>query len=91
MAELHQQIYRYPRLGRHDVISQRPSPSFSARARKIAAIIIVLGFVFWLGFSVSTYHPPRTSYPYYDTQKPVPPWSEPMSLKGNYDREEGHK
>lgn len=91
MAELYQQIYRHPRLGRRDVISRRPGLSFSAHARKLAAIIVVLGFVFWLGFSVSTYHPPRASYPYYDTQKPVPPWSEPMPLKGNYHRAEEHK
>jgi hypothetical protein len=91
MTELHQQIYRYARLRRRDVISQRSGLSFSAHARKLAAIIVMLGFVFWLGFGVSTHHPPRPSYPYYDTQKPVPPWSEPMPLKGNYDREEWHK
>jgi hypothetical protein len=55
---------------------------------KRAAIIVVLGFVFWLWFGVSTYHAPLARYPYYDTQKPVPPWSEPMPLKGNYGRGE---
>ena len=30
--------------------------------------------------------PARPSYPDYDTQKPVPPWSEPTPLKGNHDR-----
>jgi hypothetical protein len=85
-AELQQQIYRHPRLWRRDVISQRPRPSSLTHVRKLAAIIVVLGLVFWLWFGVSTYHAPRASYPYYDTQKPVPPWSEPMPLKGNYDR-----
>jgi hypothetical protein len=59
------------------------------QVKKLAAVIAVLGFVFWLWFGASTYRAPR-SYPYYDTQKPVPAWSEPMPLKGNYGREEGH-
>jgi hypothetical protein len=58
--------------------------------KKLAAIIVVLGFVFWLWFGVSTYRAPLASYPYYDIQKPVPPWSEPMPLEGNYGREESH-
>ena len=86
-AELQQQIYRYPRLWRRDVISQRLQPS-STHAKKLAAVIVVLGFVFCLWFGVPTYRPPLTSYPYYDTQRPVPPWSEPMPLEGNYDRPE---
>jgi hypothetical protein len=91
-TELREQIYRDPRLWRQDVISQRPRPSSLTHVKKLAAIIIVvLGFVFWLWFGVSTYHAPRASYPYYDTQKPVPPWSEPMPLEGNYDRGEKHK
>jgi hypothetical protein len=84
-ARLQQQIYRYPRLWRRDVISQRLHPS-STHAKKLAAVIVVLGFVFCLWFGVPTYRPPLASYPYYDTQKPVPPWSEPMPLEGNYDR-----
>ncbi|HEU0049006.1 MAG TPA: hypothetical protein VFQ43_15545 [Nitrososphaera sp.] len=89
--ELRQQIYRPPGLWRRDVISQRPRLSPLTQVTKLAAIIVVLGFVFWLWFGVSTYHAPRASYPYYDTQKPVPPWSEPMALKGNYDRGEEPK
>jgi hypothetical protein len=82
-TELREQIYRDP--------SQGPGPSSLTHVKKLAAIIVVLGFVFWLWFGVSTYHAPQASYPYYDTQKPVPPWSEPMPLEGNYDRGEEHK
>jgi hypothetical protein len=86
-TELREQIYRDPRLWRRDVISQRRRPSSLTHVKKLAAIIVVLGFVLCLWFGVSTYHAPRASYPYYDTQKPVPPWSEPMPLEGNYGRE----
>jgi len=78
-------------LWRRDVISQTPPPSTLTHVKKLAALIVVLGFGFWLGFGASVYHAPRASYPYYDTQKPVPPWSEPMPLKGNFDRVEEHK
>lgn len=88
-SELQQQIYRQPRLWKRDVVSQRPHSSSLTQVKKLAAIIVALGCVFWFG--VSTYHVPRASYPYYDTQKPVPPWSEPMPLKGNYGRGEEHK
>jgi hypothetical protein len=90
-AELQREIYRHPRLWRRDVISQRPRSSSSTHVKKLAAIIAVLGFVFSLWFGVSTYQAPRASYPYYDTQKPVPPWSEPMPLEGNYNRGEEPK
>ena len=90
-AELRQQIYRQPRLWRRDVISQRLRPFFLTHVTKLAAIIVVLSFVFCLWFGVSPYHKSRASYPYYDTQKPVPSWSEPLPLKGNYDRGEEHK
>jgi hypothetical protein len=86
-TELREQIYRYPRLWRRDVISQRPHPS-STHARNLAAVIVVLGFVFCLWFGVSTYRAPLASYPYYDIQKPVPAWSEPMPLEGNHGREQ---
>lgn len=90
-AELQQQIYRYPQLWRRDVISQRPRSSSLIHVKKLAATIVGLGFVLCVWFGVSTYHAPRASYPYYDTQKPVPPWSEPMALQGNYDRAQQHK
>jgi hypothetical protein len=90
-TELQQQIYRHPRLWGRDEISEPPRLSFLTHVKKLTAIIVVLGFVFWLWFGVSTYHAPLASYPYYDTQKPVPPWSEPMALKGNYHRGEEHK
>ena len=51
----------------------------------LAAIIAVPAFLFGL-ISLSTYHTPRPNYPYYDTQKPVPLWSEPMPLEGNRDK-----
>jgi hypothetical protein len=90
-AELRQQIYRYPGLWRRDVISQRARLSPLTQVTKLAAVIVVLGFVFWLCFGVSTYHAPRATYPYYDIQKPVPPWSEPGPLEGNYGRGEEHR
>jgi len=90
-AELQRQIYRHARLWGRDVISQRPIPSSFTHVKKVAAMIIMAGFAFWLGFGVSTYHAPRASYPYYDTQKPVPPWSEPMALEGNVGRGPEHK
>ena len=90
-AQLLRQIYRHRRLWRRDVLSQRPRLSSLTPVKKLAAIIVGLGFVFSLWLGVSTYHPPQASYPYYDIQKPVPPWSEPMPLKGNYDRGQEHK
>jgi hypothetical protein len=90
-AELQQQIYRHARLWRRDVISPHPSSSFSPRPKKLVAILVVLGSLVWLWFGVSTHHAPQASYPYYDTQKPVPPWSEPLPLEGNYGREAQHK
>src|SRR4029450_133679 len=53
-----------------DVISQSPPFFFT-----LAPIMTALGFLFVHWFGLSTYHAPRPSYPYYDTQKPVPPWS----------------
>jgi hypothetical protein len=49
----------------------------------IIAFVLGLGFVFGMWFNVSTPTAPRPTYPYYDTQKPVPPWSEPTPLEGN--------
>src|SRR5438270_12854751 len=69
-----------------DVISRRP-PFHFTRVKQLAVISAALTFLFFgLSFGVSTYHTPRPSYPYYDTQKPVPPWSEPTPLEGNRDR-----
>ena len=68
-TELQQQIYRRPRLWGRDVISEGPRPSFLTHVKKLTAIIVMLGFVFWLWFGVSTHHAPLASYPYYDTQK----------------------
>jgi len=84
-TELRQQIHHDPRLRTWDVISQRPRFRLTF-VKQLAAIIAVLTLLFGLWFGVSTYHTPRPSYPYYDTQKPVPPWSEPTPLEGNRDR-----
>ena len=81
---LPRQIHDGLPLLRADVISQR-RPSFFTHVKQLAAIILALG-LFWLAFALPTYHAPRPSYPYYDTQKPVPPWSEPTPLEGNRDR-----
>jgi len=84
--ELLRQIHHDPPLRTRDVISQRP-PFLLTRVKQLAAIIAALTFLFvGLWFGVSTYYAPRPSYPYYDTQKPVPPWSEPTPLEGNRDR-----
>jgi hypothetical protein len=88
--ELREPIYDGPSVWKRDATSQRP-PSFHTPVKQLAATIVALGFLFWLWFDVSTYHAPQASYPYYDTQKPVPPWSEPMPLKGNHDRGEEYR
>ena len=75
-TELLQQIHHDPPLRIRNVISKRP-PFLLTLVKQLAAIIAALTFLFGLWFGVSTYHTPRPSYPYYDTQKPVPPWSEP--------------
>ena len=62
----------------------RPPTSFLfTHVKEATAIIVVLAFLFGFWFGVSTHHTPRPSYPYYDTQKSVPPWSEPAPLEGN--------
>ena len=84
-TELRQQIHHDPPLWTRDVISQR-RPFLLTHVKQLAAIIAALAFLLGLWIGVSTYHTPRPSYPYYDTQKPVPPWSEPMPLEGNRDK-----
>ena len=69
------------------LLARPPTPFLFSHVKRVAAIIAVLSFLFvGLWFGVSTHRAPRPSYPYYDTQKPVPPWSEPVPLKGNHDR-----
>ncbi len=85
--ELQQQIHHDPRLWTRDVISQR-LPFLFTHVKHLAAIIAALTLLIGLWFGVSMYHAPRPSYPYYDTQKPVPPWSEPTPLEGSRDRGE---
>jgi hypothetical protein len=55
-------------------------------AAVIIAFVLGLGFVFGMWFDTLTRSAPRQTYPYYDTQKPVPPWSEPAPLEGNRNR-----
>jgi hypothetical protein len=55
-------------------------------AAVIIAFVLGLGFVFGMWFDTLTRSAPRQTYPYYDTQKPVPPWSEPTPLEGNRNR-----
>ena len=67
------------------LLARTPNPFLFTHVKRVAAIIAALSFLLiGLWFGVSTYHAPRPSYPYYDTQKPVPPWSEPMRLEGNH-------
>jgi len=88
-TEFRQQIQHDQPLRTRDVISQRPR-LLVIRIQQLIAIA-TLGLLFWLGFSVSRHHAAQPSYPYYDTQKPVPPWSEPAPLAGNYSKEGGYK
>jgi len=80
------QTHSYTKLRRRDVISQRP-PFLFTHVKQLAAVMAALTLLFGLWFGVSMYQAPRPSYPYYDTQKPVPPWSEPTPLEGNRERE----
>src|SRR5207248_7707134 len=84
-SQFHQQIHDdMPRWTR-DVISQRP-PFLFTHLKQLIAILALGCFFAAVWFGVSAYHAPRPTYPYYDTQKPVPPWSEPTPLEGNRDR-----
>jgi hypothetical protein len=84
-TELQQQVHHHPLPWARDVIS-RCSRFLFTHAKQLTAIIAALTFLFGLALGVSTYYAPRPSYPYYDTQKPVPSWSEPTPLEGNRDR-----
>ena len=61
--ELPQQTDRHPPLWRPDVIFKRPS-FFFTHVKQLAAIIVALGFLFWVWFAVLNYTAPRPSYPY---------------------------
>ena len=62
-----------------------PSPFLFTHVKQLAAIVALGCLFIGLWFGVSTSHAPRPSYPYYDTQKLVPPWNEPTPLEGNRD------
>jgi hypothetical protein len=66
-----------------DVIAQR-YPFLFTHVKEVTSIIAILAFLFGFWFGVSRHHAPRASYPYYDTQKSVPPWSEPKPLEGDH-------
>jgi hypothetical protein len=68
-----------------NVISQRPR-ALVTRIQQLVALA-TLGVLLWLWFGGSRQQLPQPSYPYYDTQKPVPPWSEPAVLEGNSSRQ----
>jgi hypothetical protein len=84
-SELREQIHHDLPLWTRDVISQRP-PFLFTHVKQLAATVALCCLFAGLWFGVSAYQAPRPSYPYYDTQKPVPPWSEPTALEGNRDR-----
>jgi hypothetical protein len=65
-------------------LARSPTPFLFPHSKRLVSIIAGLSFLlFGLWFGISTRHTPQSKYPYYDTQKPVPQWSEPMPLKGN--------
>ena len=84
-----QQIH-HPPLRTRDVTSRR-HPFLSTLIKQLPAIIAAMTLLFGLWFGVATYQTPRPSYPYYDTQKPLPPFSEPTPLEGNRDRAGEHR
>ena len=84
-----QQIHQDPPPWARDVMSKRRSFLLIRISQVIA--IATLGFLVWLSFAVSKRHTPRPTYPYYDTQQPVPPWSEPPPLEGNYAKTGEHR
>jgi hypothetical protein len=84
-TEFRQELQHDQPLRTRNVISQRPRV-LVIRIQQLVAVA-TLGLLLWLWFGGSRHHAPQPSYPYYDTQKPVPPWSEPAPLQGNYSRE----
>ena len=65
-------------------LARSPARFLFTHSKQVAAIISGLSFLLvGLWFGISTRHTPQSRYPYYDTERPVPPWSEPMRLKGN--------
>ena len=65
------------------LIGPQRLPFLTTRVKEATVIITVLALLFGLWFGLLTHYPLRASYPYYDTQEPVPPWSEPVPLEGN--------
>ena len=88
-SEFRQQIQHDQPSWTRNVISQRPRVVV-ARIQQLIAIA-TLAFLVWLWFGGLRHPTPQPTYPYYDTQKPVPPWSEPAPLQGNYSRKGDYK
>jgi hypothetical protein len=88
-SEFRQQLQHDQQLWTRDVIFKR-RPFLLICIQQVIAIA-TLGFLFWLLLGVSRHDAPQPSYPYYDTEKPVPPWSEPGPLEGNYSKERDYK
>ncbi len=89
-TKLWQQNHRDPPLWTRDVIVLR-LPFLFTHARQLAAIVALGCLVIGLWFGVSTRHASRPIYPYFNTQKLVPPWNEPTPLEGNGDRGGKHR
>jgi len=84
-----QQIHHDRPIWTRDIISKRRSLLLVRIAQVVA--VATLGFLFCLWLGVLKDHTPRPSYPYYDTQGPVPPWGEPAPLAGNCNRKAENK
>jgi hypothetical protein len=84
-----QQIHHPPLRTR--IVTSHRHPFLPTLIKQLAAIVAAVIFLVGLWFGVAMYQTPRPSYPYYDTQKPLPPWSEPTPLEGNRDRGGEHR
>ena len=84
-----QQIHHPPLQTR--IVTSHRHPFLPTFIKQLAAIVAVVIFLVGLWFGVAMYQTPLPSYPYYDTHKPLPPWSEPTPLEGNRDRGGEHR
>jgi len=84
-----QQIHHPPLRTR--IVTSHRHPFLPTFIKQLAAIVAVVIFLVGLWFGVAMHQTPRPSYPYYDTHKPLPPWSEPTTLEGNRDRGGEHR
>jgi hypothetical protein len=87
--EISQQTHYRPSVLTRNVIS-KSSVLVLLRIQQVISVT-ALGLLVWLWIDASKNHTPRATYPYYDTQQPVPPWSEPPPLEGNYVKTGEHR